>query len=243
MPQSRIVVSIAAARERRAARKATSTDTKAASYAADAIRARIIEGLLSPGQRLIEADLMAELDVGRSTIREAFLRLDADGFVELRHQRGAVVRRLTRNDMADLFAIRERLEALAAALCAERFAANQATKLDRDWLAAQRKLWRSEQVRANSLQHMDENVNFHRGLILMSGNGRLLRMLEPLQVPGYRMQFLQLSDAVRRKISAAEHVAIIDAILDGHAAKVERLMREHVQRAGKLAQALPGLLE
>ena len=70
--------------------------TKAARYAADIIRANIFEGLLSPGQRLIESELMAELDVGRSTIREALLQLDAEGIVELRHQRGSRVRRCRR---------------------------------------------------------------------------------------------------------------------------------------------------
>ena len=93
-------------------------DKKAAKYAAEIIRLKILDGMLSPGQRLIELDLMAELDVGRSTIREAFLKLEAEGFVELRHQRGAIVRRMTRRDMAELFEVRERLEGLAASLCA-----------------------------------------------------------------------------------------------------------------------------
>jgi DNA-binding GntR family transcriptional regulator len=80
----------AAAPRRATTRKLNAT--KAAFYAAESIRTMILEGMLSPGQRLIESDLMQELDVGRSTIREAFLRLDAEGFVELRHQRGAASR-------------------------------------------------------------------------------------------------------------------------------------------------------
>src|SRR5688572_32960683 len=121
MAQSKKVVAIDPERAQRTpAREEKVNDTKAALYAAQAIRTRILEGLLSPGQRLIESDLMAELDVGRSTIREAFLKLDAEGLVELRHQRGAIVRRLTRRDLAELFEVRERLEGLAAALAAAR---------------------------------------------------------------------------------------------------------------------------
>src|SRR5690606_14547851 len=93
-------------------------DQKAAEFAAERIRQKILDGFLSPGQRLIEAELMTELDVGRSTIREAYLKLDSEGFVELRHQRGAVFKKMTRRDMAELFAIRERLEAMAAGLAA-----------------------------------------------------------------------------------------------------------------------------
>jgi DNA-binding GntR family transcriptional regulator len=240
MKQSRKVVSMVAERSQRSsARSEKLTDTKAAQFAAEAIRTRILEGLLSPGQRLIESDLMAELDVGRSTIREAFLRLDADGVVELRHQRGAIVRRLTRRDMKELFELRERLEGLGAALAAE----NVDVPGNREWLTAARKLWRSDEVVGNAVRHMDENVGFHRGVNLMSGNQRLLRMLEPLQVPGYRMQFLQLIDEKRRRASAAEHIAIIDAILAKEPLKAERLMREHVRRAAKMAQQIPGLLD
>lgn len=240
MGQSKKVVSMDAGGTQRApARGEKLTDTKAALYAAEAIRARILEGLFSPGQRLIESDLMADLDVGRSTIREAFLRLDADGFVELRHQRGAVVRRLTRRDMAELFEVRERLEGLGAALAA----ANVAAQGNREWLAAARKLWRQDEVLGNALKHMQENVAFHHGIMVMGGNQRLLRMLEPLQMPGYRMQFLQLIDDTHRHASAAEHVGIIDAILAGDAVKAERLMREHVRHAAGLAQQIPSLLD
>jgi DNA-binding GntR family transcriptional regulator len=215
-----------------------SPDTKAAKHAAEIIRLKILDGLLSPGQRLIESDLMAELEVGRSTIREAFLKLDAEGFVELRHQRGAIVRRLTRRDMAELFEVRERLEGLAAALCAARVDVGD----HRARLKTMRELWMRADLRSNSLKHMEENVDLHVSIIAMGGNQRLARMLEPLQIPGYRMQFLQLLDDERRVRSAEEHIAIIDALLAGDAAKSERLMREHVRRAGKIAQLIPGLL-
>ena len=240
MATSKKVVAIEPERaQRRPAREEKLNDTKAALYAAQAIRTRILEGLLSPGQRLIESELMAELDVGRSTIREAFLRLDADGMVELRHQRGAVVRRLTRRDITELFEVRERLEGLGAALSA----ANVDAPGNREWLQAARKSWRNDELTSNALKHMEENVGLHRGIILMGGNQRLMRILEPLQMPGYRMQFLQLLDDKRRSASATEHIAIIDAILAGDANKAEKLMREHVRNAGKLAKQIPGLLD
>jgi DNA-binding GntR family transcriptional regulator len=214
-------------------------DKKAAKYAAEIIRLKILDGMLSPGQRLIELDLMSELDVGRSTIREAFLKLEADGFVELRHQRGAIVRRMTRRDMAELFDVRERLEGLAASLCA--------AKVDhggnRARLRELREVWKQQSVRRDSIEHMASNVELHRGIILLADNQRLIRILEPLQVPGYRMQFLDMLDQQQREQSAEDHVAILDAILAGDGTKAERLMREHVRHAGKLAQQIPGLLD
>jgi DNA-binding GntR family transcriptional regulator len=214
-------------------------DKKAAKYAAEIIRLKILDGLLSPGQRLIEPDLMSELDVGRSTIREAFLKLESEGYVELRHQRGAIVRRMTRRDMIELFEVRERLEGMAASLCA----ANINREGYRTRVRELREVWKQQSVRRDSVEHMSSNVELHRGIIMLADNQRLIRILEPLQVPGYRIQFLALLDQERRDESVEDHLAILDAILAGDGAKAERLMREHVRRAGKLAAQIPGLLD
>jgi len=222
-----------------AAAQGERADTKAAMHAAEVIRLKILEGLLSPGQRLIEPDLMSELGVGRSTIREAFLRLDAEGYVELRHQRGAIVKRMTRRDMAELFEVREQLEGLAASLSAGRSGETS----NRDWLLEQRARWTDYELRNDALRHMDENVVLHRGIVEMSGNRRLARTLEPMQVPGYRMQYLQLMDGARQAQSSKDHLEIIDAILSGDAARAGRLMRAHVREAGLLAQRIPNLLD
>ena len=215
------------------------TQTKAARYAADIIRANIFEGLLSPGQRLIESELMAELDVGRSTIREALLQLDAEGIVELRHQRGSRVRRLTLRDITELFQMRERLEGLAAYL-----AARHADSPDnRRWLQQTRKVWTQSEVINNAVLHMEKNVLLHDGIMQMSNNRSLERVVRPMQISGYRIQYLKLLDENRRRQSAREHVQIIDAILAGNAERAEQLMREHIHGAGEMAKLIPGLAE
>lgn len=210
---------------------------KAAGIAASLLRNRILDGALAPGQRLIESELMAATAVGRSTLREAFLLLEAEGLVELRHQRGAIVRQLSRTDMRELFQIRASLEGLAAGLAAARVECDG----HRQWLRAMRAEWSGDAVRSNELAHMERNVPLHDGIVSMSGNARLVRTLKPLQIPGYRLQFLRLLDRAQREVSVREHLAIIDAILAGQAARADRLMRAHVARAGALAETIPGL--
>ncbi|MBK8959119.1 MAG: GntR family transcriptional regulator [Proteobacteria bacterium] len=210
---------------------------KAADLAADEIRRQIQEGFLAPGQRLIEAELMARLPVGRSTLREAFLKLAGEGLVELQHQRGACVRRMTRSDLAELFQLRECLEGFAAGL-----AASQVTVAShRAWLAEARRVWLGDEVLNNELSHMENNVPLHDGIVAMAGNRRLMASLKVLELPAYRLQFLRLLDREQRTISAREHLDIIDAILAGKAARADKLMRAHVRRAGQLAQGIPGL--
>ena len=210
---------------------------KAAGMAAAVLRERILNGYLSPGQRLIESELMAEIEVGRSSLREAFLLLEAEGLVELRHQRGAMVRQLSRADMRDLFQIRASLEGLAAGLAARRVDESG----NRRWLERARLQWQADDVLANEFTHMELNVPLHEGIIAMSGNERLVRSLRPLQIPGYLVPFLRLLDRGYREASAREHLAVVDAILAGNAARADKLMRAHVERAGRLAQAIPEL--
>ena len=204
---------------------------------AERIRARILSGDLAPGQRLVEPDLIAELGVGRSALREAFVQLDAEGLIEIRHQRGATVTRLGREEMADLFAIRERLEGFAAFLAAQRVDEPG----HREWLLAQRQNWMRAEMLESEREHMEENVPFHDGIIRMSGNGRLAEILQRLHVPAYRQRFMKLLERERREESVADHLAVIDALLRGDADAAEEAMRLHVRRSGELAQRIEGL--
>ncbi len=211
--------------------------TKAADVAAAEIRRQIQDGFLAPGQRLIEAEFMAQWPVSRSSLREAFLKLAAEGLVELQHQRGACVRRMTRADLAELFQLRECLEGFAAGLAA----AHGGDSSRRAWLMEARAVWQGDEVLNNELSHMENNVPLHDGIVAMAGNQRLAASLKLLELPAYRLQFLRLLDPAQREVSAREHVAIIDAILTGKSTQAEKLMRAHVRRAGQLAQCITGL--
>lgn len=86
----------------------------------ETIRQGIMSGRFAPGQRLIMSDLLREIAYSRSTLREAFRRLEADKLVTFIPNRGFCVQRLDPDEMRDLYRIREQLEGLAARLAAER---------------------------------------------------------------------------------------------------------------------------
>ena len=110
--------------EKRAAAAAKASASRPAGH--DATVAFIVErlredswaGRLEPGSRLVESDLTARFAVSRGPVREGCRRLSADGLIEHRPHRGAVVRRLTERDIRELFLIRIEMEALAARLAA-----------------------------------------------------------------------------------------------------------------------------
>jgi DNA-binding GntR family transcriptional regulator len=89
------------------------------------VRSAILDFRYKPGQRLIERELIEQIGVSRTTIREVLRELDAEGLVTTIPQRGAIVVVPTPEEAADLYDVRASLEALAARRFVERASAEQ----------------------------------------------------------------------------------------------------------------------
>ena len=94
-----------------------------------ALRTAIIDGDYLPGERLTEDRLAEDFGVSRNPVREALRVAEAEGFVVILPRRGAVVASPSSGTIADMFAVRERLETLAARLAAERATAADVASL------------------------------------------------------------------------------------------------------------------
>jgi DNA-binding GntR family transcriptional regulator len=93
------------------------------------VRGAILDFRYKPGQRLIERELIEQIGVSRTTIREVLRELDAEGLVTTIPQRGAVVVVPTPEEAADLYDVRASLEALAARRFVERASDEQVAAL------------------------------------------------------------------------------------------------------------------
>ena len=80
---------------------------------ADAIRDAIFSGNIDLGQRLVEEDLAAELNVSRGPVREAFVLLAQEGLVKVERHRGATVAQLGLDGVHEVYSLRTALERLA----------------------------------------------------------------------------------------------------------------------------------
>jgi len=89
------------------------------------LRQEIVSARLPPGYLLREAELAARFGVSKTPLREAFVRLEKDGFVEIAPYRSAVVAGYSRQDLREIYEVRELLEGL----CAREAALNIATEL------------------------------------------------------------------------------------------------------------------
>jgi DNA-binding GntR family transcriptional regulator len=202
----------------------------------DAIRNGVRNGVYAPGQRLIEADLTAMLGVSRGPLREALGRLASEGLLAIEPHRGAVVRRLSRSEVAELFEVRELLEGEAARLAAERIdRGDHRSRVEN--LLAEVHDHRSD---SDPMTYMAHNGRFHDTIFAISENRLLAQLAAQLHTQTYRLQFNQLirGEAARHQ-SNDDHVQILEAILAGNAQAAERIMRRHVRRSGDVTAAFP----
>lgn len=139
------------------------------------LRQEIIAGRLLPGDRLVERELAERFGVSRVPVREAIRALVAEGFVHFETPRRTVVRRLTPNDVKELFELREALEVYAAALAAARATPQDLAEVEEllDQAATATEAGDAETI-------TDVNSRLHDRIVAMARNGLLIEALEPV---------------------------------------------------------------
>ena len=183
--------------------------------------ARIMQGELPPGSRLIELKIAAEFSTSQAPVREAIRELEAIGVVETRPNKGARVRTITNDELRQLYDVRAHLESYAAQLATE-LGVPIKSKL-KDTLKSMKRAARE----SDSIAFANHNSLFHRIIVEASGNKVLLELWETLNVQSRTMTNVARS---RRNLMelADSHLEIIDAIASGSSAKANSAAKKHV---------------
>jgi DNA-binding GntR family transcriptional regulator len=187
--------------------------------------AAIRDGQLAPGQRLIETDFAKRLGVARTTVREAFQRLEAEGLLAIERHRGFLVRTLTRAKVREIYQVREVLEGLAARLAAPHFKADGAQLRD--------VVSRLDDARAQSnIQNFTRgNRDFHNLIRTRSGNELVQKTLATLEHSVYHYQYRLLVQSAAVFDGQDEHIAISNALFAGNGTAAELAMKKHIRHS------------
>jgi DNA-binding GntR family transcriptional regulator len=185
---------------------------------------RILDGEFAPGEHLREIELSEEYAVGRHTLRAAFDRLVRRGLLGKERNRGVFVRRLTAEDLTEIYELREALEVETVRILAGRRLVPGEAMEEIDKL-------KHLTARSPRLEVIEADLGFHRVLIAATGNSRLARVHRDLESE-IRLWLSQLVKgyASPRQL-ATEHAALLDAIGQGRTPDAERLIREHFSLA------------
>jgi DNA-binding GntR family transcriptional regulator len=186
------------------------------------LRDRIVDLRLPPGATLREDELMREMGIGRTPLREAVKRLALEHLVEVRPRRGTQVTDVHAEDIARFAEVRAELEAHAARLAAERMVPD--LRPDAEALAAELEAAVADD--ATALMHLDERI--HRFAWRASRNPYLEATLEGYYALSLRVWHLVLDRVPELPGAVHEHAVLLDALLSGDGVRAEALMREHV---------------
>jgi DNA-binding GntR family transcriptional regulator len=195
------------------------------------LRRTILEGYVAPGEPLREEHIAAALEVSRGPVREALLQLEREGLVVRRPHRGAVVARLSRRDLEEVFSLRLALERLAFHWAARRAGEDELARMEESVR------FQAEQLPGNvsrqSAARLD--LEFHDIVYEAARHERLQRCWANLR-PQVHL-FLLSRDYVGApdfaQIMVDNHTLVIDAIRAGDPARAEKVAEEHVRTSYK----------
>ena len=200
----------------------------------DRLRDLIVQGELAPGSRLNERVLTARLGVSRTPLREAIKLLATEGLVDLLPNRGAVVAPIDPARIAETLTVMGALESLAGELvCA------QAS----DESLADIRALHYEMLAMHARRDLDGyfryNQAIHLKIVEASGNAVLAQTYRQLNANVRRVRYMANLSAERWDAAVQEHEAILAALNARDAARLKRLLRDHL--AAKLASVLEAI--
>ena len=204
------------------------------------LRQRIIRGELAPGALLSEAEMARSFGSSRQPVREAFIKLAEEGLVEVRPQRGTLVRKISIKRVMDIRFVREAIEANVVHLLASEPEPAIIADL-RAQIARQREVAPDAQ---DVFMALDET--FHHTMARAIGKTYAWDVVESVKAQMDRVRYLSFADfPISRLI--AQHEAIVDAIETRNPQAAEEAMRIHLREILKdlpnIAAARPELFD
>ena len=198
----------------------------------DQLRERIEEqiatGDLQPGSALDEATLVEQYGVSRTPVREALIQLAAEGLIEMRPRRGAIVTAIGPARLMEMFEVMAELEAMCGRLAARRMTLPQ-----RQALLAAHAACEGARAQDDSDAYFYCNEQFHAAIYAGSHNTFLIEQTTQLQRRLRPYRRLQLRVRNRMGVSLTEHQTVVEAIVAGDADAASRALRGHVAVQGE----------
>jgi DNA-binding GntR family transcriptional regulator len=183
----------------------------------------IVLGRLAPGARLVEEELADRLNTKRHVVRQAFVELERFGLIERRRNRGASVRQLTLEDVAQIYAVREILERAAAAQMPLPM-----RTADFDAVVAAQKRHDAAVEAGDAKAVFRANFEFHNALFDACGNRYLAAAIEDFRKKTHVVWSYAIVKPEYFRNAQLEHEAMLTAIRDGDRERLIELCAHHL---------------
>lgn len=190
------------------------------------LREAILQQILGPGTRLAEEDLAGGFGISRTPVREAILRLEAEGLAERSSGRTAFVTEISPREIVEIYEVRGAIDGLSAELAATRIEPPALSGLE----------WTNQQMRdageqGDFVTMARLNLEFHEQLATASGNAFLLQMLVAVHDRVRRFPGTTFAHGERWREAVEEHDALLTALRSHDSEASARLARAHMNRS------------
>lgn len=197
-------------------------------------RERILRGIFPAGSFIEEGHIATAMGVSRTPVREAFHRLEAEKFIDLPPRRGALVRHVTAQELAQLYELRRLIEGYAVArICQQNLPVPEAMEVI---LAEMDRLGSDD-----FYQHVELDRNFHAEMVSSLHNDVLMEVYESLGSRQQRVAMTALgAKPGRMEKIQNEHRALLDALHAHDEDAARSVLEHHLRPVVGVVSKLPG---
>ena len=190
------------------------------------IRHAIRNLILPPGRTILEREIAEVLEMSRTPVREALIRLETDDALRIIPRRGFIVEPIEKHELLDVYQIIGVLEGLAAQLAAKKINEMELAELDRSVNLQEEAL---EQKNIKEWAILDNE--FHYKIVELAGNPSLNNVIDTYGDKIYRARLYTIDNRPVPLRSIVEHKAMIACLRAGDGTAARYVMESHRNRA------------
>lgn len=187
------------------------------------LREMILQGELRPGEKVPEEQLCERFGVSRTPIREALKVLAAEGVLQILPHRGAIVARITEEQIEELFPIMASLERLAGLLACAR-----ASDADIARVRALHDRMMEYFEKGEEVEYLRQNRLIHESFFEIAGNVTLSAFYQQILTRIHACRFVVRKSREHWAAAVVEHNAMIEALEARDAPRLAALLETHV---------------
>jgi len=193
-----------------------------------ALRHAIRHLILPPGQTVLEREIAEMLDMSRTPVREALVRLEMEGWVRLIPRRGFIVAPLLADELQQIYEVVEALDGLAGSLATLRATPEELDRIEQ-LIAEQEKALANDDL----LTWTELDDQFHDSIIDLAHNPRLRSIVDSQADQLYRVRLYTIHLRPKPVLSVLEHKAILAVMRAKKPEAARAMMQAHRSRSCK----------
>jgi DNA-binding GntR family transcriptional regulator len=189
----------------------------------ESLKKTIISGIIPVGERIVEKEYADRLNISRTPVREALRMLELEELVENIPRVGVIVKRISIEDVIEIYKIRQNLEVLASTNAMDNITEEEIKELE-ELLDLTEKKNREGDIKEVVRLFGVFNSKIYEASRMKRLAGMISRLNEYLQ----RFRIISIAEDVRREKALKEHREILKAIIDKDKEGIDEIIKRHL---------------